>query len=72
MIYEANRSSTSTVEKNFDYKEYTDVDDRFYALLRSGLEKSIIHILLDHKAKMGYRSVDRVVLLSKKGLNSNK
>lgn len=69
VIYETIRRSTSTVEKPNGYKEYTDLDDGFYALLGSVLGKSIMHMLLDHKAEMGYRSIDRVVLLGKKGLD---
>ena len=69
VIYETIRRSTSTVEKTFGYKEYTDLDDGFYALLGSVLGKSMMHMLLDHKAEMGYRSVDRIVLLGKKGLD---
>ena len=68
VTYETIRSS-STVEKNFGYNEYTDLDDGFYALLGSVLGKSIMHMLLDHKAKIGYRSVDRVDLLGKKRLD---
>ena len=53
---------SSTVEKNYGYKEYTDLDDRFYALLGSVVGKFMKHMLLDHKAEIEYRSVDRVVL----------
>ena len=69
VIYETMRRSTSTVDKNFGYKEYTNLDDGFYALLGSVLGKSMMHMLLDHKAEMGYRSVDRVVLLGKRGFD---
>ena len=31
-----------------------------------------MHMLLDHKAEIGYRSIDRVVLCGKNGLDSNK
>ena len=69
VIYETIRSSTSTFEKDFGYKEYTDLDDGFYALLGSVLGKSMMQMLLDHKAEMGYRSVDRVILLGKRGID---
>ena len=46
VIYETIRRSTSTVEKNFGYKEYTDLDDRFYALLGRVLGKSMIQSLV--------------------------
>ena len=68
VIYETICRSTSTLEKSSGYREYTDLDDGVYALLGSVLGKSIMHMLLDHKAEIGYRSVDRVVLLSKNGL----
>ena len=69
LICETIRRSTSTVEKDFGYKESTDLDEGFYALLGSVLGKSMMHMLLDHKAEMGYRCVDRVVLLGKQGLD---
>lgn len=71
VIFEGGRRSTSTFQKTLGYKEYTDLDDGFYALLGSALGKMMVNMLLDHKAEIGYRSVDRVVLLSKEGLVSD-
>ena len=63
VIFETSRTSTATVEKEDNHKEYTDVDDGFYALLGSVLGKSTMHMLLDHKSEIGYGLVDRVILL---------
>lgn len=63
VVFETTRASTSTLEKENGHKEFTDIDDGFYALLGSVLGKLAMHMLLDHKAETGYRSVDRIVLL---------
>lgn len=70
-IFESGRRSTSTFQKTLGYKEYTDLEDGFNTLLDSALGKMMVNMLLDHKAEIGYRSVDRVVLLSKEGLVSD-
>lgn len=72
MVFETIRVSTSTFEKSHGHKEFTDIDDGFYALLGSVLGNSSMHMLLDHKAEIGYRSVDRVVLFGRKDLKSDK
>ena len=63
VIFETTRVSTSTLSGDHGHKEFTEVDDGFYALLGSVLGKSAMHMLLDHKAEIGYRSVDRVILV---------
>ena len=68
-ISETTRVSTSTLSKEHGHKEFTEVDDGFYALLGSVLGKMAMHMLLDHKAEMRYRSVDRLVLVVKKNLD---
>ena len=69
VISETTRVSTSTLSKDHGHKDFTKVDDGFYALLGSVLGKLAMHMLLDHKAEMKYRSVDRVVLVGKKNLH---
>ena len=46
-------------------------EDGYYALLGSALGKMMVNMILDHKVEIGYRSVDRVGLLSKEGLVSD-
>ena len=72
VILETTRVSTSTRLRDHDHKEFTEVDDGFYALLGSVLGKLAVHMLLDHKAETGYRSVDRVILVGKKDLDPEK
>ena len=68
LILETTRVSTSLLSKDHGHQEFTRVDDGFHALLGSVLGKSVLHILLDHKAEIGYRCVDRVFLVGKKDL----
>lgn len=68
VIFETSRTSSSTLRKTNNHKEYTNVDERFYALLGSVLGKSAVHMLLDHKSEIGYRLVERVVLLGREDL----
>lgn len=68
VIFETIRVSTSTLEKHHGHREFTDTDDGFYALLGSVLGKLAMHMLLDHKAEIDYRSVDRVVLFGREDL----
>lgn len=66
VIFETVRVSNSTLSGNHGHKEYIEVDDGFYALLGSVLGKLAMHMLLDHKAEVGYRLVDRVILVGQK------
>ena len=68
VILETTRVSTSLLSKDHGHQEFTQVDDGFHALLGSVLGKSVLHMLLDHKAEIGYRCVDRVILVGKKDL----
>ena len=72
VILETTRVSTSTLSKDYDHKEFTEVDGGFYALLGSVLGKSVMHMLLDHKAETGYRTVDRVILVGQEYLDPKK
>ena len=65
-IFEASRVSTSLLSKDHGQQEFTKVDEELYALLGSVLGKSVIHMLLDHKAEISYRCVDRVFLVGEK------
>ena len=54
-----------TLEKEHGHHEYTDQDDAFYAILGSVLGKVAHHMMMDHRAAIGYKVVDRIVLLGK-------
>jgi len=43
--------------------EYTTQDQGFYALLRSVNGKSTMRMLLDHKSHIGYRTVEKVIVI---------
>ena len=72
VIFETTRASTLTLSGDHGHKEFTQVDDGFYALLGSVLGKLAMHMLLDHKAEVAYRSVDRVILVGQKDLDPSK
>ena len=63
VIFETVRVSNSTLSGNHGHKEYIEVDDGFYALLGSVPGKLAMRMLLDHKAEVVYRLVDRVILV---------
>ena len=68
VIFEGTRVSTSTLDKLDGHKEYTETDDGFYALLGSILGNYVVNMLLDHKAEIEYKYVDRIVLFGKKNM----
>ena len=43
--------------------EYTSLDNGFYALLGSPNGKVMMQMLLDHKSHIGYKTVERIVLV---------
>ena len=43
--------------------EYSPLDNGFYALLGSPNGKTIMRMLLDHKSHIGYKTVERIVLV---------
>jgi len=64
VVFEASRTPTWTFVGQNGEKEYTKNDKGFFALLGSVLGASNMRMLLDHKAQIGYRIVERVVILS--------
>ena len=69
VILETTRVSTSLLSKDYGHQDFTEKKDGFYALLGSVLGKSVIHMLLDLKAEIGYRCVDLVILIGKVDLH---
>ena len=65
-IVETSRVSTSLLSKDHGHQEFTKVDEELHALFGSVLGKPVIHMLLDHKAEIGYWCVDRVNLVSER------
>jgi hypothetical protein len=68
MIWHAARLSTCIREGLHHYREYTKWDQGYHAILGSVNGASAVRMLLDHKALMGYRTVERVVVLGDKKL----
>jgi hypothetical protein len=62
-IWHAARKSSCTDDGTKGYKVYTKWNDGFYAILGSQNGANSMRILLDHKAKIGYRTVEKVVVL---------
>lgn len=62
--------SGPNLNREIGCREYTDLDSGFNALLRSVMRSSTMGPLLDHKAEIVYRTVERVVSLPKKGTQS--
>jgi hypothetical protein len=63
VIWHAARLSTCIREGLHDYREYTKWDQGYHAILGSVNGASTMRMLLDHKAQIGYRTVERVVVL---------
>lgn len=63
VIWYATRHSTCTREGPHHHVEYTKWDQGYPAILGSVNGASSMRMLLDHKALMGYRTVERVVVL---------
>ena len=62
VIYEVARSSACTRSGPDGYLEYTELDNGFFAILGSVLGTSTMHMLIDHKSQIGYRTVEKVVV----------
>ena len=63
VIFEVLRNSTVTRSGPNGYREYSELDNGFFALLGSLLGTSTMRMLLDHKAQIGYKTIEKVVLL---------
>lgn len=68
VIWHAARHSTCTREGPGHCVEYTKWDQGYHAILGSVNGASSMRMLLDHKALMGYRTVERVVVLGDRTL----
>ena len=65
VIWEAFKHSSHTREEPKRGRiEYTPQDQSFYALLGSVNGKSSMRMLLDHKGHIGYRTVEKVIVVS--------
>ena len=63
-IWYAARRSTSLVEDpSTGYAIYTKEDDGFYAILGSTNGASSMRLLIDHKAELGDRTVERIIVV---------
>ena len=62
-IWQAARLSTCASEGSKGRKVYTSLDDGFYAILGSANGASTMRMLLDHKSKIGYRTIERIEVL---------
>ena len=65
MIWQAAKLSTCSMRGPKDHKEYTEWDQGYYAILGSVNGASCMRMLLDHKAAMGFRTIERVLVLGK-------
>lgn len=61
-IWHATRRSTCSNEGPKGYKVYTELDDGYYAVLGSQNGASTMRILLDHKAQIGFRTVEKIIV----------
>lgn len=65
VIWQAAKLSTCTMEGPRDHKEYTEWDQGYHAILGSVNGASTMRMLLDHKAAIGFRTIERVMVLGK-------
>jgi hypothetical protein len=61
--YVARRSTSFVEDPSTSYAVYTKDDDGFYAIPRSANSASSIRLLIDHKAELGNRTVEKIVLV---------
>jgi hypothetical protein len=72
VIWRAANRSTFTRQGPDHYTEYTERDQGYHAFLGSVNGASSMRMLLDHKAALGYRTVERVMILGNKDLTLTK
>ncbi|PSS25248.1 hypothetical protein M430DRAFT_15974 [Amorphotheca resinae ATCC 22711] len=72
LIWESARRSTCTIEGENGLREYTNWDQGYHAILGSPNGGSTMRMLLDHKREIGYRTVERVVVLDEGNLALDK
>jgi hypothetical protein len=61
--YAARRSTSLVKDPSTGYAVYTKEDDGFYAILGSTNGASSMRLLIDHKAELGNRTVERIVVV---------
>jgi hypothetical protein len=61
-IWHAARSSTSNGHRGCGHREYTSLDEGFYAILGGPNGSSAMRMLIDHRPAIGYREVDRILV----------
>ena len=70
IIWESLKHSSATREGPIrGHVEYTPLDNGFYALLGSPNGKIMMRMLLDHKSHIGYKTVERIILVGDKDLD---
>lgn len=62
VVCEVARSSTCTRLGPDGYTEYTELDNGFFAILGSVLGTSTMHMLIDQRSQIGYRTVEKVIM----------
>jgi hypothetical protein len=72
VIWQAARFSTFTREGQDHHIEYTDEDHEYHDILESVNGASSMRMLLNHKAAVGYRTVERVMILGHKDLTMSR
>lgn len=70
VIWESIHRSNCTRTGDNHHVEYTAPDDGYYAILGTVNGASTMRMLLDHKAGMGYRTVERVIILGDEKLEA--
>jgi hypothetical protein len=71
VIWQAAHRSTCTREGPDLHTEYIAGDDGYYGILGSVNGASSMRMLLDHKEEIGFRTVERVVVLGRRFLTLN-
>lgn len=70
IIWESLKHSSATREGPIrGHVEYTPLDNGFHALLGSPNGKTMMRMLLDHKSHIGYKTVERIILVGDKDLD---
>ena len=63
VIWQAARAEATFANREDGYREYLPLDEGFFALLGSVNGSSTMRMLLDHKAHIGFQTIERIVVL---------
>ena len=71
VIWQAARADATFVNREDGHREYLPFDEGFFALLGSVNGSSTMRMLLDHKAHLGFMTIEKIVVFPCKPADVN-